>query len=218
MVSPPVEIVEESCLLMREMDKTIIFDLGGVLIDWDPRNLYGKLIADEGEVTAFLTNVCTPAWNAQQDAGRPLAEATAERTALFPEKKDLIEAYYGRWPEMLVGAIHETVDILRELKASGQSVYALTNWSAETFPIALGRYDFLHWFEGTIVSGDEKIAKPDPQIFHLLLNRYNLRADECLFIDDSKANIEAAKKIGFDTHHFLSPALLRQRLTGRHIA
>ena len=195
------------------MKKTLVFDLGGVLIDWDPRHLYRKLIANEDDITIFLAEICNSEWNVKQDAGRALAEATAERVALFPEKKSLIEAFYDRWEEMLGGEITETVEILREFKTRGEPLYALTNWSGETFPIALQRYEFLQWFDGTLVSGDEKLAKPDPAIFHLLLNRYGLHAQDCLFIDDSKTNIEAAIKIGFDTHHFTSANGLRQYLT-----
>ena len=195
------------------MKKTIVFDLGGVLIDWNPRYLYRKLIDDEGDIDIFLTEICSSEWNVKQDAGRSLAEATAERVALFPEKQSLIEAFYDRWEEMLGGEISETVEILRELKANGEKLYALTNWSGETFPVARDRYKFLHWFEGTLVSGVEKLAKPDPAIFHLLLNRFELQAEHCLFIDDSKTNIEAASKIGFDTHHFTSADELRKYLS-----
>jgi len=199
------------------MKKTLVFDLGGVLIDWDPRYLYRKMFDDEGDIDIFLSEVCNSEWNVKQDAGRALAEATAERVALFPEKKSLIESFYDRWEEMLGGEMGETVDILRELKAKDETLYALTNWSGETFPIALQRFDFLHWFEGTLVSGDEKLAKPDPAIFHLLLNRYNLQAQDCLFIDDSKINIEAASRIGFETHHFTSAQELRQNLIHRNM-
>ncbi|MFT4650410.1 MAG: 2-haloacid dehalogenase [Flavobacteriales bacterium] len=199
------------------MKKVIVFDLGGVLIDWNPRYLYRKIFADENDMNFFLSEVCSPEWNIQQDAGRPLAEATAERIALFPEKKSLIEAFYGRWEEMLSGEIVETVEILRELKARGETLYALTNWSAETFPIALQRFDFLHWFQGTLVSGSEKLAKPDPAIFHLLLYRFDLQAENCLFIDDSKINVEAAANIGFDTHHFTKAAQLRQALVQKNL-
>ena len=198
------------------MSKTIVFDFGGVLIDWDPRYLYRKLIENEAEIDAFLSDICTPEWNILQDAGRPLADATAERIALYPDHEEMIKAFYDRWEEMLGGAIEETVDILRQLKSDGQVIYGLTNWSRETFPIALERYDFLHWFEGTVVSGTEKLAKPDPAIFKLLLERYGLQAQDCLFIDDSKANIAAAYKIGFDTHHFSSPQGLRDKLTNEN--
>ena len=199
------------------MKKILIFDLGGVLIDWNPRYLYRKLIASEDDIDLFLSEVCTPDWNMKQDAGRALAEATAERIALFPEKKSLIEAFYDRWEEMLGGEIAETVEILGELKTRGENLYALTNWSGETFPIALQRYDFLRWFEGTLVSGTENLAKPDPAIFHLLLDRYDLQAEDCLFIDDSKTNIEAAMKIGFETHHFTSANRLRRYLNHENL-
>ena len=199
------------------MTKILVFDLGGVLIDWNPRYLYRKLIDDEGDINLFLSEVCNSEWNVKQDAGRALAEATAERIALFPEKKSLIEAFYDRWEEMLGGEINETVEILRELKNKGESIYALTNWSGETFSIAEERFDFLQWFDGTLVSGVEKMAKPDPEIFHLLLKRYELQAENCLFIDDSKTNIEAAARIGFETHHFKSAAGLRQELIAANL-
>ena len=124
----------------------------------------------------------------------------------------MIRAFYGRWEEMLGGAIEETVEILKELKARHDPIYALTNWSHETFPIALERFDFLHWFNGTLVSGAEKLAKPDLAIFQLLLGRYDLKADECLFIDDSAVNISAADTLGFDTHHFVTAQGLRDKL------
>ena len=199
------------------MIKTLVFDLGGVLIDWNPRYLYRKLIGDENDIDFFLSEVCNSEWNVKQDAGRALAEATAERIALFPEKKSLIEAFYDRWEEMLGGEIDETVAILRELKSKSETLYALTNWSGETFPIAEARYDFLQWFDGILVSGVEKLVKPDPAIFQLLLNRYELQAQECLFIDDSKTNIEAAAGIGFETHHFRTAAGLRQELIAANL-
>ena len=199
------------------MIKTLVFDLGGVLIDWNPGYLYRKLIDDENDIDSFLSEVCNAEWNVQQDAGRALAEATAERIALFPQQKTLIEAFYDRWEEMLGGEIDETVEILLELKNKGETLYALTNWSGETFPIAEARYDFLQWFDGILVSGVEKLAKPDPAIFQLLLNRYELQAQDRLFIDDSKTNIEAAARIGFETHHFISAAGLRQELNAANL-
>ena len=199
------------------MIKTLVFDLGGVLIDWNPRYLYRKLIDDENDIDSFLSEVCNAEWNVQQDAGRALAAATAERIALFPQHRTLIEAFYDRWEEMLGGEIDQTVEVLLELKNKGETLYALTNWSGETFPIAEARYDFLQWFDGTLVSGVEKLAKPDPAIFRLLLNRYELQAQDCLFIDDSKTNIEAAAGIGFETHHFRTAAGLRQELIAANL-
>jgi len=199
------------------MVKTLVFDLGGVLIDWNPRYLYCKLIDDENDIDSFLSEVCNAEWNVQQDAGRALAKATVERIALFPQQKILIEAFYDRWEEMLGGEIDETVAILRELRCKGETLYALTNWSGETFPIAEARYDFLQWFDGILVSGVEKLAKPDPAIFQLMLNRYELKAQDCLFIDDSIINIEAAARIGFETHHFRTAAGLRQILIAANL-
>ncbi|QDA60570.1 HAD family hydrolase [Hymenobacter jejuensis] len=191
----------------------IIFDLGGVLIDWNPRYLYQKLIPDEQEMTAFLTDVASPDWNEEQDAGRSLAEGTALLVAQHPQHKELIEHFYGRWSEMLGGAIQGTVDILTELKSSQRyHLYALTNWSAETFPVALEQFEFLHWFEGIVVSGTEKSRKPFPEFYHLLLTRYNVAPQQALFIDDNLRNIHAAQALGLQTIHFESPEQLRAEL------
>ncbi|MBC6991041.1 HAD family hydrolase [Hymenobacter sp. BT491] len=191
----------------------IIFDLGGVLIDWNPRYLYQKLIPDEQAMTAFLTDVASPDWNEEQDAGRSLAEGTALLVAQHPQHKELIEHFYGRWSEMLGGAIQGTVDILTELKNSQRyHLYALTNWSAETFPVALEQFEFLHWFEGIVVSGTEKSRKPFPEFYHLLLTRYNVAPQQALFIDDNLRNIHAAQALGLQTIHFESPEQLRAEL------
>ena len=194
------------------MEKTIIFDFGGVLIDWDPRHLYKKIFADDSEMEWFLGNVCTMSWNLEQDGGRPFADAVALLQQQYPQYADQIEAYHTRWPEMLNGAIEDTVKILRELKQAGYIVYGLTNWSAETFPVALGLYDFLGELDGIVVSGVEKVVKPDNAIFNLLLQRYNLTPGECIFIDDNIYNIEAANNMGIETIHFTSPGQLRERL------
>jgi len=150
------------------MSKTVVFDLGGVLIDHDPRYLYRKLLPDEEAVTEFLTEVCHHEWNECQDAGRSLAEATAERIALFPEKADLIKAYYGRWEEMLNGAIEGTVRIFEELRGNGKPIYGLSNFSAETYVAARRHYPFLDWFEGIVVSGEDKLIN-DPAVKTVLL-------------------------------------------------
>lgn len=188
---------------------TVVFDLGGVLIDWDPRHLYRKIFDDEGEMEKFLAEVCHSQWNIRQDAGRPIAEAVAERTALFPDRAGLIAAFYGRWEEMLNGAVEGTVEILLALKDKGPPLYALTNWSAETFPKALKVFDFLHLFEDIVVSGREKMIKPDAAIYRRLLDRNGLRAGECLFIDDSAKNVEGAMAVGMQAVHYLSPEQLR---------
>jgi 2-haloacid dehalogenase len=196
--------------------RTIIFDLGGVLIDWDPRYLYRKLLPDEAAVTHFLTHIATNDWNEAQDAGRSLAEGTAWLSARFPEQRELIEAYYGRWEEMLGGPIAGTVALLDQYRRSPQyDVYALTNWSAETFPIARARYDFLHWFDGILVSGEEKIRKPEPAFYRLLEERFPLRLETSLFIDDNARNVVAAEALGLRSIHFTGAGALVDELANR---
>ncbi len=192
---------------------TIIFDLGNVLIQWDPRLLYRKIFKTEAEIDTFLENICTAEWNMQQDAGRPVAEATEQLAATHPEWADEIRAYYGRWPEMLGGPIPESVEVLEQLKRGGQyRLLALTNWSAETFPIARERYDFLDGFEGILVSGEEKLVKPDPAIYQLLFDRYGVEPTRAVFIDDSEKNVMAARELGVKGIHFASPMQMREEL------
>ena len=195
--------------------KAVVFDLGGVLIDWDPRYLYRKLLADEAAVEEFLATVCTPEWNAEQDRGRPFAEGVAELVERHPVHAAAITAYHERWPEMLGGAVGGTVEVLAELRAAGVPVYALTNWSAETFGIARERFEFLAWFDGLLVSGEERMIKPDPAIFRLLLDRFGLDPGATFYIDDSPANVAAADRLGFDAVRFTSPAQLRRDLEAR---
>lgn len=194
------------------MPDTVVFDLGGVLIDWNPRHLYRKLIDDEAEMEHFLAHVCTGEWNAQQDAGRPFAEGVEVLAAQHPEKYDLINAFHTRWIEMVSGAIDGTVDILRTLRDQGTPIYALTNWSSETFPLVQPRFDFLNWFRGIVVSGEENLIKPDPAFYALMMDRYNLKAEKLVFIDDSRPNIETARQLGITALHFTSPAELRIQL------
>lgn len=192
--------------------QTMIFDLGGVLIDWNPRYLFRKILQDEKEVEYFLKHICTDEWNAAQDAGRPFHEAVTLLQAQHPQYADLIAAYHRRWDETLGEANGETVEILREVKNSGRPVYALTNWSAETFPVARKKFGFLQWFDGIVVSGEEKMKKPDPAIFHLLLERYKIDPGTALYIDDVEANITAARQVGLTAIHFLSARELRKAL------
>lgn len=197
---------------------TIIFDLGGVLIDWNPSYVFNQMLDDEEKKKHFFENICTPDWNEKQDAGRSLKEATEELVARHPEWKEYIEAYYGRWEEMLGGPIDATVEIFKQLKASGKyKIYALTNWSAELFPIALERYDFLHWFDGRVVSGEEKMRKPFAEFYQLIIDRFSLTPERTLFIDDNLRNVKAAHEIGLKTIVFKSPQQLKQELLSTNI-
>jgi|KBSMisStandDraft_5_1062788.scaffolds.fasta_scaffold155053_2 2-haloacid dehalogenase len=191
----------------------VVFDVGGVLLQWDPRHLYRKLFAgDDAAMEHFLGNVCTEEWNERQDAGRTFADAAAELLPAHADKAHLIHAFGRRFDEMIPGAIEETVDILRELKRAGVPLYAVTNWSAETFPSAQNRFDFLAEFDGIVVSGEEGVIKPDPRIFRILLDRYDIPAHAAVFIDDNPANAEAATNLGIHGIHFRSPQQLRREL------
>ncbi len=193
--------------------RIVVFDLGGVLIDWNPRYLYRKLFDEEAAMEEFLATVCTQDWNQTQDAGRPVAEAVAELQARHPDRASLISTYYERWTEMMGGAIEGTVAILGELKARGVPLYALTNWSAETFPHARDRFDFLGWFEATLVSGEVGLIKPDRRIFELLFQTHGFAAADAVFIDDSPANAAAASALGVHAIHFTNAQALRAELT-----
>ena len=194
--------------------KNIIFDLGGVLIDWNPDYVFLKVFkGDKFKLKEFYEKVCTFEWNENQDAGYPLDKATEDRIKIFPEYEDQIRMYYGKWEEMIGGEIKEVVTILKNLvRENNFRVLALTNWSAETFPIALKKFDFLHLFEGIVVSGTEKTRKPFSDIYEIILNRYNLIATESIFIDDNIRNIKAANKFGIKTIHFKDPLQLKTDL------
>jgi 2-haloacid dehalogenase len=200
------------------MINTIIFDLGAVLIDWNPHYMYRTIFTNEEEMKNFLATVCTPDWNEEQDAGRPIQEGTDLLVKQFPEHEENIRAFYSRWVEMLGGPFHDTVQIFKELKDSHQyKIYALTNWSAELFPHALSRYDFLNWFDGIVVSGAEKMRKPQPEFYRLLLDRYHIDPTTALFIDDNYRNILAAEKLGIRSIHFTSAEELRKKLEELHV-
>ncbi|MBJ7879897.1 HAD family hydrolase [Gelidibacter salicanalis] len=203
---------------MKTID-TIIFDLGGVLIDWNPEYVYLDVFdGDREKMQQFFDTVCTHDWNENQDAGHPLAQATEERVALFPEHEDLIRMFYGRWEEMLGEAIEGTVAILKKLiDNKDYKVVALTNWSHETFPIALERFDFLHWFDGILVSGEEKTRKPFKDIYELTLSRFDIEAKRSVFIDDNLRNIIAAKDMGINTILFKNPEKLEEELKALNI-
>ena len=197
------------------MIKTIVFDLGGVLIDWNPRYLYKKVFVSSEAIEYFLKHICTFDWNEEQDAGRSLSEATCNLQLEYPYYQSEIAQYYQRWEEMLGEEIFPTVDLLYQLKSSGKyKIYALTNWSAETFPIARTRYKFLSMFDDILVSGIEKIKKPEPEIFHLMISRFNLDIGTTLFVDDNQHNIEAAIKEGFKTVHFVDAEQAKRKIIG----
>lgn len=193
--------------------KAVVFDVGGVLLDWDPRYLYRSLIPDPVARERFLSEVCTPEWNGAQDAGRTWAEAVAELSARFPEHADLIRAFDERWIETCGGPIEESVAVLRGLRRAGVPTYALTNFSAEKWPVALEAFDFLREFErAAVVSGEERVTKPDHAIYRILLERYGLAAESTFYVDDRPENVEAAREVGMIAEVFTDGTALRRRL------
>ena len=191
----------------------VVFDLGGVLIDWNPRYLYRKLFnGDEQAMEHFLANICSPTWNKEQDAGRSFAEGCASLKALHPEAAVYIDAWFDRYDEMLAGPIQGTVDIVNELHAHGVPLYALSNWSAETFPFAQRRFDFLKCFNGIMLSGKVGLVKPDPEFFRLFLKTFSIDPTAALFIDDLKHNVEAATAAGLHGIVFTNADRLRGEL------
>lgn len=203
---------------MSEMEnppKIVIFDIGQVLIEWDPRHLYRDLFDGyEDLMEDFLDNVCSPAWNLEQDRGRPWADAVAQLTAEHPDCAELIRSYDELWEQMVPGPIPGTPEILAELKAREVPVYAITNFSADKFALSQKRFDFLNGFDGIVVSGIERVVKPDPKIYRILLDRYGLDAADCLFIDDNPDNVESARAVGMTAHHFAGAEALRRDLEG----
>jgi 2-haloacid dehalogenase len=195
--------------------KAIIFDLGGVLIDWNPLYVFNETYFENDEKRHFFfERICTADWNEAQDAGYPIAQATEDKVREFPEWESAIRDYYGRWKEMLGGPIEDSVQLLWKLRQREElKLFALTNWSAETFPIALERFDFLHWFHGRVVSGEERTRKPFPEFYKILLNRYELKPSEVIFIDDNFRNVIAAERLGFCSIHFTGAADLERNLS-----
>lgn len=195
---------------MKKID-TVIFDLGGVLIDWNPDYVYRTIFNDETKMREFYNEICTSEWNEEQDAGRGLKEATEELVARFPHEENNIRAFYGRWEEMLKGEIESTVEVLEKLKnKKAYKLYALTNWSAETFPVALKRFEFLQWFDGRLVSGEERMRKPFREIYELLINRFNINPATAVYIDDNARNLAAPAEMGMLTIHFKNAAQLEE--------
>lgn len=192
----------------------VVFDIGNVLLDWDPRHLYRKLFDDHDRMEWFLSEVCTPAWNIEQDRGRTFAEAVAELVTLHPHLENEIRAFDERWPETVSGVIEGSVDILETLRRGGVPDYAITNFSAEKFSVARGLWPFLDRFRDVIVSGEHRLLKPQAEIYRLLLERNGLAAGDCVFIDDSPKNVEGARGVGMHALHFTGPERLRADLAG----
>ena len=194
--------------------ETIVFDLGGVLVDWNPAYVYLEVFdGDRQKVDWFLNNICTHDWNVEQDAGRTIKEATELLVNKYPQYEAWIRIFYDRWEDMLGGPIHETVTLLDQLKDNNKHrLYALTNWSSETFPVALQRYDFLKHFEGILVSGEEKTRKPFGKIYDILLNRYQINPVKSVFIDDNYENIAAAEKAHMKGIHYKNTRQLKDAL------
>lgn len=191
---------------------TIIFDLGNVLVQWSPANLYRKIFKDEAEVNQFLNNVCTMDWHTQQDAGRSPEEGTEALVKEHPDWAHPIRAFYARWKEMFAGPIEGSIQILKELKERGYKVYALSNWNAELYNRTIDDFTFLNWFDGKIISGEVKMKKPDEEIYRLLLQKFAVNPQNALFVDDNEKNVETAQKLGLHVHHFTTPEALRKEL------
>jgi 2-haloacid dehalogenase len=192
---------------------TVVFDLGGVLVDWDPRYLLRKVMPDRtAEMEAILRDVLNHDWNLARDAGDSWPRAMAELEVSHPEWADVFRAYDERWPETLGGNHEASVAILRELRDRGVPLFALSNWSAEKFPHAEERFEWLDWFEGVVVSGRVGLVKPDAAIFRYLLERYDLEAADVFFVDDHEPNVAAARALGMQAHHFRDAAGLRADL------
>ncbi len=190
----------------------VVFDLGGVLIEWDPRHLYRHLLPDAQAIEDYLITVGFMAWNSRQDAGRPWAEAVADLSAEHPQYAELIAAYPDRFEESLVGPLDEAVGVLNDLYRTGVRLLALTNWSAETFVHARKRFGFLELFEAIVVSGEERLSKPDPAVFGVLIDRYGLLPSRTVYIDDAEANVEVARGLGMHAIRFTSGPRLREQL------
>ena len=182
-----------------------LFDLGGVFFDWDPDHFYKNVFENIQEREFFLAEVCNDQWNVQQDAGRSIAEAELELIPKFPHYEKEIKMYYKNHRKMIRGVFEESVDILKKLKDQNYDCYVLSNWSAQTFAGMTDDYPFLKLFDGLLISGEDKLMKPDSAIYELAKNRFNLNPEETVFIDDKQKNIEAAKGLDFKTIHLIDP-------------
>ena len=198
------------------MIKNIVFDFGGVLIDWNPLHLYNKYFGDEAQARWFVEHICTMNWNVQMDAGKPFSQGIAELTATYPEWADAIAAYRTRWPEMIGGPIPGMEEFVRRLKAAGYHVYGLSNWSWETFSTIMNDYPVMDVLEGKVISGLEHVIKPDRRIYEILLTRFGLEPSETLFVDDNADNLEGAAVVGIQTLQFVHPDLFVKDLENRY--
>jgi 2-haloacid dehalogenase len=201
----------------RSIDN-VVFDIGGVLLDWSPNYLYDELIPDADQREHFLTNIATPAWNLKQDAGRSWAEAVAELTSLHPDHAEWIEAYDTGWLRMVSGVIEDTAELLAQLQAAGVPTYALTNFSVEKWEVATAAFPVLTGFDGTVVSGVEQTVKPDEKIYRILLERYDLDPARTFYTDDVQRNVDGARAVGMDAELFTGAAVLRDQLRVRGLA
>jgi 2-haloacid dehalogenase len=191
--------------MMTSSPTTVVFDVGNVLLRWDPRNLYRRIFDDEMQIEWFLSTICTTEWNVEQDRGRDWDEAVALLVGQYPDHETSIRAFHDRWHETVSGVIEDNVALLQRLRQAGVPTYCITNFSGPKFVEAQKRFPFLASFDGVVVSGDERVLKPDPAIYELLLSRYGLVAGDCIFIDDSAANVEGARKIGMHAVHYREP-------------
>lgn len=192
--------------------KNIVFDFGGVLVDWNPHHLYDKYFGSREKAEWFLNNICLYSWNLQMDGGKPFAEGVAELQAEHPEWSEAIAIYHTRWIEMMNGEIEGMVSVVKRLKVAGYGVYGLTNWSAETFPMVRDTYPVFQEFDGIVVSGEEHLLKPDAAIYKCLLERYALQAEESLFVDDNADNVVGARNVGMKAIQFTSAEELEREL------
>ena len=199
------------------MKKTLIFDLGGVLIDWDPRHLYRKIFSDPERMEYFLAEICSPEWNAQMDGEKSFQDGVAELADLHPRYAKHIEAYHTRWEEMVAGLIPGSLELLEELRGAGYPLAALSNWSSETFPLVHARYEFLDWFDPLVISGQVGLVKPDPQIFALIICAVDREPEDCIYVDDIQVNVSAAADQGLDAILFTSADQLRTSLIERKV-
>lgn len=192
--------------------KNIVFDYGAVLVDWNPHHLYDKYFGNVEKAEWFLNNICLYSWNIQMDGGKPFAEGVAELQAQYPEWSEAIAIYHTRWIEMMGGEIEGMSSLVQRLKAAGYRVFGLTNWSSETFPLVRDKYPIFSLMEGMVVSGEEHLLKPSAAIYNCLLERYGLRAEESLFVDDNLANVEGARAVGMQGVQFISAEELERTL------